>query len=192
MSAAIEPGTVKRALSAHAAIGLLAAGLLYLVSLTGTIAVFHEELQRLEQPVAPEMSVIDPAAAQRGIETVLAREGDRAATTHLYLHLPVDELPRATVTTDTQAFHLDQAGAIVEPEQNAWSDFVVELHYTLNLPSLVGLTLVGILGVMMLVLALSGLIAHPRVFRDAFRLRARDGGGSGPCRFRLRSRSLVR
>jgi uncharacterized iron-regulated membrane protein len=32
---------------------------------------------------------------------------------------------------------------------------------------------------MMLTLALSGVIAHPRIFRDAFRLRARDHGGTG-------------
>jgi len=179
MTTAIEPGTVKRALSAHAAIGLVAGALLYLVSLTGTIAVFYEELQRIEQPSAPEMTQIAPDAAQRGVEAVLARESDRSTTTHLYLHLPVEELPRATVTTDTQAFHLDRQGTIVGPEENAWSDFIVELHYTLNLPSLVGLTVVGILGVMMLALALSGVIAHPRVFRDAFRLRARDGGGVG-------------
>src|SRR5690606_2491402 len=42
---------------------------------------------------------------------------------------------------------------------------------------LVGITLVGILGVLMLALSLSGVIAHPRIFRDAFRLRTRHKGG---------------
>ncbi|RXZ65042.1 PepSY-associated TM helix domain-containing protein [Pelagerythrobacter rhizovicinus] len=181
MSATIEPGTVKRALSAHAAIGLIAGALLYLVSLTGTIAVFYVELQRFEQPGAPEMAAITPEAAQRGIEQVLAAEeaAGLPTTTHLYLHIPVEELPRATVTTDNQAFHLDSQGNLAMPEEIAWNDFLVQLHYTLNLPSLVGITIVGVLGVMMLALALSGVIAHPRIFRDAFRLRARDKGGVG-------------
>ena len=33
--------------------------------------------------------------------------------------------------------------------------------------------------VAVLALALSGVVAHPRIFRDAFRLRARDNGGVG-------------
>lgn len=172
-----EASTVKQALGAHAAIGLVTCALLYLVCLTGSLAVFYEELQRIEQPTAPEMREIDPAAVQRGVEAVLASERGKPATTHLYVHLPVPEVPRATITTDSQAVHLNADGSLAGPEQIAWSDFLVALHYTLNLPSLVGITLVGALGAMMLALSLTGVIAHPRIFRDAFRLRARDGGG---------------
>jgi uncharacterized iron-regulated membrane protein len=179
MSLGPENSTVKRALSAHAAIGLLAGALLYLVSLSGTVAVFFEELQRIEQPKAPEMAAIAPVAVQRAVEAVMAREAGKPPTTHLYVHLPVEALPRTTITTDTQAVHVDAAGRLAGPEAIAWSDFVVALHYTLNLPALVGITIVGALGVMMLTLSLSGVIAHPRIFRDAFRLRARDKGGLG-------------
>src|SRR3546814_10170698 len=98
---------------------------------------------------------------------------------HLYVHLPVPDLPRATITTDSQAVHVDQAGAIAGPEGNAWSEFLLAVHYRLNIPGLIGLILVGILGVMIVALSLSGVIAHPRIFRDAFRLRARDKEGVG-------------
>ncbi|MFT5537734.1 MAG: putative iron-regulated membrane protein [Parasphingorhabdus sp.] len=179
MNGIIEPATVKKSLSAHAAIGLIAGALLYIVSLTGTVAVFYQELQRVEQPNVPEMASIAPDAVQRGVEAVLASETGKPTTTHLYVHLPDEELPRATITTDSQAVHLTQVGSLAEPEEIAWSDFLVKLHYTLNLPALVGITIVGILGVMMLALALSGVIAHPRVFRDAFRLRARNDNGIG-------------
>ena len=179
MSNIIEPGTVKKSLSAHAAIGLIAGALLYIVSLTGTVAVFYQELQRVEQPVGPEMFAIAPDAVQRGVEAVLASEAGKPVTTHLYVHLPVEQLPRATVTTDTQALHLAPDGTIAGREEIAWSDFLVQLHYTLNLPALVGITIVGILGVMMLALVVSGVVAHPRIFRDAFRLRARNGNGTG-------------
>ncbi|GFM31253.1 PepSY domain-containing protein [Novosphingobium sp. PY1] len=179
MSAAIESGTVKRALSAHAAIGLIAGALLYLVSLTGTICVFAEELQRIEQPDAPEMAQIAPDAVQRGVEAMLAAEADKPVTSHLYVHMPSADLPRATITTDNGARHLHPDGSLAEPEEIAWTDFLVALHYKLNLPSLVGISIVGALGVMMLALSLSGVVAHPRIFRDAFRLRARDKGGVG-------------
>jgi len=177
MASTIEPATVKRALSAHAAIGLLAGALLYLVCLSGTVLVLYDEWQRWEQPAAPEMAEISPAAVQRGMEAVLASEAGATPTTHLYVHLPTADLPRTTITTDTNAFHIDQSGAIAVPEENLWSEFLYALHYTLNLPALVGITIVGALGALMLALAISGVIAHPKIFRDAFRLRARGGGG---------------
>lgn len=179
MTTAPEASSVKRALSGHAAIGLLAGALLYIVCLTGTASVFYQELQRFEQPDAPEMMRITPDAVQRGIEAVLASEAGKPRTTHLFVHMPVDGLPRTTVTTDTNAVHLRADGSIAGPEQIAWSDFLIALHYTLDLPGVIGLTVVGALGVMILALSFGGVIAHPRIFRDAFRLRARDHNGTG-------------
>lgn len=179
MTGPVDKDMVQRALSAHAAIGLLASALLYLVCLTGTIVVFYQEWQRIEQPAAPEMARIAPGAVQSAVAAVLATEEGKPATTHLYVHLPVPDLPRATITTDSQAVHVDQTGAIAGPEGNAWSEFLLAVHYRLNIPGLVGLILVGILGVMIVALSLSGVIAHPRIFRDAFRLRARDKEGVG-------------
>jgi uncharacterized iron-regulated membrane protein len=179
MKFAIDPATVKQALGGHAAIGLIAGALLYLVCLSGTVLVLYEEAQRFEQRDAPEMSEISPAAVQRAVEAVLATEADIAPTTHLYVHLPVAELPRTTITTDTQAVHVTQDGAIAVPEENLWSEFLYALHYTLNLPATFGITLVGVLGAMILALAITGVLAHPRIFRDAFRLRARHSGGVG-------------
>lgn len=177
MSAEADTSLVKRALSAHAAIGLLAGALLYLICLSGTVLVFYQEWQRIEQPAAPEMSAIAPDAVQRAIENVLASEADRPNTTHLYVHMPVAELPRATITTDSQAVHVDGRGTIVAPEENGWSEFLYAIHYRLTMPSLIGISIVGALGVMILALAISGVVAHPRIFRDAFRLRARNKNG---------------
>ena len=145
MSGIIQPATVKKSLSAHAAIGLIAGALLYIVSLTGTVAVFYQELQRIEQPEAPEMPSIAPAAVQRGVEGVLGSEAGEPTTTHLYVHLPVEEVPRATITTDTQAVHLGPDGLMAGPEEIAWSDFLVNLHYTLTLPFSVAIALTGAL-----------------------------------------------
>ncbi|MEZ5654874.1 MAG: PepSY-associated TM helix domain-containing protein [Sphingobium sp.] len=179
MSTTFAKDSVQRALSAHAAIGLLASALLYLICLTGTVVVFYQEWQRIEQPDAPEIAAISPDAVQRAVKAVLATEKAKTPTTHLYVHIPVKELPRATITTDHQAVHVDTNGNIVGPEENAWSEFLLGLHYALNLPGLIGMTIVGIFGVMILALSLSGVIAHPRIFRDAFRLRARDNEGVG-------------
>lgn len=176
---AIEPGTVKRALSAHAAIGLLTAALLYLVCLTGALAVFAPDLQRIEQRGVPEMAAIDPQALQRAVETVLASGAGKPPASYLYVHLPVPDMPRTVLTSDNQSVVIDRDGRVFGPEQVAWTSFLGVLHYALNLPALVGGVLVGVLGAMMLALTISGVTAHPRIFRDAFRLRARDPGGVG-------------
>ena len=173
MTFAFSKDIVRKAISAHSALGLVCCALLYLICATGTAIVLYEEFQRLEQLDAPEMSAIDAASVQRGIENVLASEKGKPATTHLYVHLPSEALPRTTITTDTQAVHIDRQGEILVPEENAWAEFLLALHYRLNLPALYGMTLVGLFGAMIVALAVSGIIAHPRIFRDAFRLRAR-------------------
>ncbi|MEC7624642.1 MAG: PepSY-associated TM helix domain-containing protein [Pseudomonadota bacterium] len=173
MSFAFAKDTVRKGLDAHSAIGLVCCALLYLICATGTAVVLYEEWQRFEQPDAPEMTSIAPAAVQQGIENVLAAESDLDTTTHLYVHMPTEALPRTTITTDTQAFHVDAEGAIVVPEENAWAEFLLALHYRLNLPAVYGMTLVGAFGAMIVALSISGIVAHPRIFRDAFRLRAR-------------------
>ena len=177
MNLAVSADTVKRALSAHAAIGLVGGALLYLLCLSGTVLVLYEEWQRFEQQDAPEMQSISPAAVQRGIAAVIATEAGRTPTTHLYVHMPTDALPRTIVTTDHQAFHLTSDGAIAVPEENGWSEFLYGLHYAFNLPVLVGITIVGALGALMVALAITGVIALPRIFRDAFRLRAKQNSG---------------
>jgi uncharacterized iron-regulated membrane protein len=175
-----ETSTVKRSLAAHAAIGLLAGALFYIVCLSGSLLVFYEEWQRFEQATPPQMTEIDPDAVQRGMEAMMALEAGRPPTTHFYVDMPLAELPTTRVITDTAAFHLDAEGRLTGAEEIEWSNFLYGLHYTLNIPvaeGLVGITIVGILGMLMLVLALSGVIAHPRIFRDAFHLRTRSSGG---------------
>ena len=173
MTALFSKDTVRRGIAAHSAIGLVCCALLYLICVSGTAIVLYEEWQRLEQPSAPEMESIAPQAVERAIANVAATEAGQTPTTHLYVHMPTEALPRTTVTTDTQAVHVDAQGAIAAPEENAWAEFLLGLHYTLNLPPVLGMTLVGMFGAMIVALAVSGIVAHPRIFRDAFRLRAR-------------------
>lgn len=178
MSLAPETSSVKNALSAHAAIGLLAGALLYLVSLSGTFLVFYDELRQVEQP-GMAMTSIAPEAVERAGAAMMESETAKPRTSHLYFNLPSANFPRMIAYTDTREMRVDEQGALAGPVQTSWAEFLYSVHYQLTIPGLVGLILVGVLGVMMLALSISGVIAHPRIFRDAFRLRARDGGGSG-------------
>lgn len=165
---------VKRALSGHAAIGLLAGALIYLIAITGAMIVVHDRWQRWEQPSVVETGEdLPPQATQASLERVLAREQDLPATEHLYVRIPTEDLPRAVVTTDNKAWYINSTGEVVEREAHTWTEFVMALHINLTLPIVWGMILVGALGVALAALLITGVLAHPRIIRDAFRLRTR-------------------
>jgi uncharacterized iron-regulated membrane protein len=165
----LPSGLVSRMLSGHLTLGLAASVLLYILCLTGTALVFHEEFERWEQPAVPELETAAPAAAARAAEQGLARLDETPH--HFYVGLPTPTLPRLWVATSERTWFADAEGNLVVEADHEWSHFLEKVHYYLTLPTLPGLTLVGILGVLMASLCLSGLLAHPRLFRDAFRLR---------------------
>lgn len=167
---------VQRALGGHAAIGLLASALLYIIALTGSLIVIHDRWQRWEQPNIAETATLSPAAAQAAMAAVVAGEAGKPRTTHLYIRMPTPDLPRAVVTTDNGAWYVDGAGKVVGREAHAWTEFVIGLHEYLHLPATLGLIVVGAFGVMLVGLVVTGVLAHPRIFRDAFRLRTRHDG----------------
>ncbi len=164
-----SPKFVSRALAGHSALGLASAAFLYLLTISGTISVFNHELQRWEQPGAPEPASISPQAAERAAISMLALE--ETPTSHFFIQLPTDDLPRVVLTTDTRAVITDGTGTIVSKESHPWTQFVLDLHYYLHLPEKIGLTVVGMLGVTLLGLSISGFLAHPSIFRDAFAFR---------------------
>ena len=164
-----SPKFVTKALSGHSALGLTTAAFLYILTVSGTISVFNHELQRWEQPGAPELASISPQAAERAAISMLTIE--ETTTSHFFIQLPTDDLPRVVLTTDNRAVVTDGTGTIVTEEAHPWTQFVLDLHYYLHLPEKIGLTVVGMLGVLLLGSSISGFLAHPSIFRDAFAFR---------------------
>ena len=173
MSATNRATFVQRALGGHAAIGLLASALLYIIALTGTLIVIHDRWQRWEQPEIAETAILSPDAAQTAMRSVVAKEAGKPRTTHFYIRLPTDDLPRAVAATDSGGHYVDGAGLIVGPDAHSWTEFLIGLHEYLHLPNTLGLIVVGALGVALATLVVTGVLAHPRILKDAFRLRTR-------------------
>lgn len=171
----MKPSAIRagQALEVHSLIAVIFGGLIYILAVTGTLSVFNHEFQRWEQPDAPEMAATSPEAAERAALAVFASE--ETPTTHLYINFPQEDLPRTVITTDTQAFFAAPDGLISGRENFPWTQFLLDLHYYLHLPQILGLTVVGALGAMLIALSFSGLLAHPRIFRDAFTFRRRAG-----------------
>jgi uncharacterized iron-regulated membrane protein len=164
---------VRKSLNTHSLIAIVFGALIYILAVTGTLSVFNHEFQRWEQPDAPEMQAIAPEAAERAALSVFRSED--TPITHLYINFPQEDLPRTVITTDTQAFFVNSDGSVAGAESFPWTQFLLDLHYYLHLPSTLGLTVVGALGAMLIALSFSGLLAHPRIFRDAFTFRRKAG-----------------
>ncbi|WP_260929571.1 PepSY-associated TM helix domain-containing protein [Novosphingobium sp. 9] len=167
------PGTgfVRRALGGHTAIGLVACALLYLVCLTGMLAVFGARWERWEQPQAPEMQAMSPQAVQRAVDSAMRTEATPPA--YIALQMPSPANPRTTLTGSGEPHYVTPAGSLAGEQADPWTSFMLDMHYYLNLPGTWGIMLTGALGAMMAAASLTGVLAHPRILRDAFRFRAK-------------------
>ena len=166
-----SPALVRQSLAGHSWLGLLAGALLYLVCLSGTLAVFYPEFERWEQPRVPEYLEVDPGIFDTAYAEALAR--DPAATEHVFIGLPHGDMPRATVSTDNVGWFVHRDGSLGEQVAHDWTHILLDLHLFLHLPESFGMIVVSLLGVILCGLIISGLLAHPRLFKDAFSLRLR-------------------
>src|SRR5262245_63705220 len=186
-----EPRTL---VAVHGWAGAVLGLLLYAVIVTGTAAVFANEIKAWSGGL---LGMNDPMS--QPLDAVLARlEAETPKEFHEDLQL------RVTPAGHVQAFfHADEVvdgarrqrgilytigpnGRIISRQEGVGKDlaandpysalgrFFVDLHVRLHVPSPWGLILTGILGLSMLVAAVSGILMHRHMFRDIFRLRGRD------------------
>jgi uncharacterized iron-regulated membrane protein len=168
---------VRAVLKGHSALGLAFAAAIYLVCLTGSLAVFAHEFQRWELARAPRVMALSTGAVQRALAEAVRRGG--TAVEHVYITPPSADLPLATVFVESKggesAWLADGEGRLVARAEAPWTEFLTRLHINLHLPQTWGIFLVGLTGVALLSSVISGVLAHPRILRDAFYLRL---GGS--------------
>jgi len=164
---------VKAALSGHSGLGLALSALLYIVAFSGTVAVFYPQFERWEQPLVSEFTQWQPEAIGRAADAIMAREADRTEEPpdHLFIALPYADVPRLAVHAGESGAFADPAGKLVKEVDHHWTHFLTDLHLRLSLPTTLGLTLVGILGVGLTALVVGGILAHPNLLKDAFSLR---------------------
>lgn len=169
---------VRAMLAGHSALGLGFAALIYIVCFTGTVAVFLNEFKRWEQPdapVAPQGVTADAVAA--AFAAAHARSLAEGGADAIYIAGPGPISPRFEIHYDDHhagvegEWLADGNGSLITPLRAPWSEFLAELHTALHLPRAWGTFLVGLVGVVLLSSLISGLLSHPRIFKDAFALR---------------------
>lgn len=174
----LPPRFVQAMLAGHSALGLAFAALIYVVCLTGTLSVFVLEFHRWEQPNVPRVS--GPISGKAITEATWAAYGQALiddASQNVILTFPSAINPRFTVnyfnptTGKDGEWVADADGRLVVRAVAPFADFLAELHTRLHLPRTWGFFIVGLTGVTLLSSLISGLLAHPRIFKDAFALR---------------------
>ena len=138
---------------------------------------FGHEFERWEQPQGPVVQQVDPArietAAHLAYEKMRAMNVEKdvlvwphRGETHRLL---IEVFDFANGVEERWA--LDETGTALTKFDTPFVAFLKGLHIHLHLPRTYGLIVVGLSGVALLGAIFSGLLAHPRIFKDAFSLR---------------------
>lgn len=164
---------VRAMLAGHSALGLAFAALIYLVCFSGSVAVFTQEFGRWEQPAGPVLHAASPEAVDAAVQAAVAKN---PKAHDLLVRLPEPDNPRLTVQGEDpngreHVYVADQTGRLVGEARTPWTEFQAKLHTVLHLPSTWGRFVVGLTGVALLSSLISGVLSHPRVFKDAFAFR---------------------
>lgn len=174
----VPPAFVKAVLAGHSALGLFFAALMYLVCLSGTLAVLHDETVQWENPGAPTGQPTDVAfgvALAQMAEQAPVAAGDELHSGSVFSHRLRPDRTTAHYATDSGEFGArtvdPKTGVLLEREHAPFAEYLENLHIYLRLPAPWGIYLVGLIGIAMLSLVVSGVLSHPRIFRDAFHLR---------------------
>lgn len=174
----LSPQFVRAMLAGHSALGIAFAALIYIVCLSGTVVVFLHELQRWEQPDAPVVEgPLSPEAVATALDGTYRKALAANAVHDMFLMGPGPVQKRFLVNFHDHesgaegSWIADATGTLVVEHKAPWSEFIGDLHMHLHLPRTWGLFLVGLTGVTLLSSLVSGLLSHPRLFKDAFYLR---------------------
>ena len=173
----VKPSFVSAMLAGHSALGLLFAALIYVVCISGTILVLAHEIDRWENPNAPMVETVEAPVLAAALQTGVAQAEAAGITDYVNVTTPNDGTPNLSVryadftTGEEKVFALDETGAIAGERADGFGHFMEHLHFYLHLPHTIGLFVVGLIGVALLSSVWSGVLSHPRIFRDAFRFR---------------------
>jgi uncharacterized iron-regulated membrane protein len=188
----LQKRETKLMVAVHGWSGILLGLLLYAVVVTGAAAVFADEIgvwsaghvetqSAFERPISDaveDLGARTPAKYREAVD--LFETGDHDLGVFFHRH----ETDSAGNLISRGMFYiLGKQGQVIESREgtsedvygarndNALAAFLVDTHVRLHVPNPWGLILTGILGLTMLVAAISGLLIHRHLFKDIFTLR---------------------
>jgi uncharacterized iron-regulated membrane protein len=160
----------------HTWSGVVVGGLLFAVFWTGTLVVFNKEIDRWMAP-ATRLAMPD-APISLDAQRATYPEAVAARAPNWNLILPNDRAPAVRTAwrgpTGIVSRYSDPrtGNELADDGTLAGTGFLYPFHYQLNIRFMnLGVWLVGIAGMAMLVLCVSGVIVHRKIFVDFFTFR---------------------
>lgn len=182
----------KLMVAVHGWSGILLGLVLYAVVITGMAAVFAEEIGAWSAGHVETQSAF-ARPFDRSVRELAARTpnefrddvdlfeiGDRNLGVFFHRH---EVAPSGELINRGVYYQLDRQGRVANElrgtgeevfgprNDDALSSFLVDTHVRLHVPDPWGLLLTGVMGLAMLVAAISGLLIHRHLFKDIFTLR---------------------
>lgn len=162
----------------HTWCGLLLGWVLFAIFLTGTLAVFDKEINWWMQPELTDQGQ-SPVAAANIAQRWLSE--NRPDESNWNISLPTERSPALSVSVGERrrgagSTQLDPlTSEVIEPRETIGGNFFFHFHYTLHMPRLLGIWVVGFAAMAMLVALISGIIIHKKIFKEFFTFRPAKG-----------------
>jgi uncharacterized iron-regulated membrane protein len=152
---------------AHGVLGVAFGGLVYLLCLTGTLAVFDQELEQWEYPMIQTHGGLSPGIADRVVKRIWAEASDGPVSVRIMMSQPPPG-PMVLLRGSRKSWINSDASLYRPLSYPGWTQLLREVHGHLGLPRITGTILVGIAGVILCALVLSGAGAYARMLKGAF------------------------
>jgi uncharacterized iron-regulated membrane protein len=192
---ALSQDRTRSLLAIHGWSGVLLGLLLYAVILTGVVAVFAEEIGDWSSPLEKQPAAAFPAGLGARLgqlaatvnpdyleEVTLFPRAGGAIQAFFHHHVTPPDASQLEAFGVEFDLHPESLAVLDRREgfqedidshnrANALADFLVELHVSLHLPDPWGFLVTGILGLAMMVAAVTGLLVHRHLLRELFTIR---------------------
>lgn len=157
--------------------GLIVGWLLFVIFLTGTLAVFDQEIDNWMNPELPAHQLTDEQAVQRALGYLSEHE---PGAKQWGISLPYARSPQLQASTggrrDGVSVTLDpNSGEVLPVRETVGGRFFFLFHFTLHMPRMIGIYLVGALAMGMLAALVSGIVIHKKFFKEFFTFRPAKG-----------------
>ena len=157
--------------------GLVVGWLLFVIFLTGSLAVFDQEIDNWMHPELPAHHLSNEQAVDTALNYLRAHKPDAK---QWGISLPYERSPELQASTggrrDGVSVTLDPAtGEVLPVRETVGGRFFFLFHFTLHMPGLLGIYLVGALAMGMLATLVSGIVIHKKFFKEFFTFRPAKG-----------------
>ncbi|MEM7611994.1 MAG: PepSY-associated TM helix domain-containing protein [Pseudomonadota bacterium] len=181
-AATTQSSFVKRMIDSHSVLGLAFAALIYVVSVSGALTLFVSEIKLWETPQSQTSASASAKAIAAAANNAQVASQEGFEILNVIVTAPNEFRPFLTVRLNERADRNSpliskdwladaNTGELINSVDTPYAHLIEELHTDLLLPRPWGRYLVGLIGVAMFTLILSGIFAHPTIVKDAFKLR---------------------